>query len=384
MRTRLTTDGRTTCSSRCSRKCLVWDLSTSVPLDCTCSWWSLPRSFPCTIYLLHERSPSPVGILSTWRLQDRSSESTVHGTWIPSLRDQAWDMCVTQCGWPFDLRQARDFMTTLRATRKGKQQCGSNVHVQTGACQRTGARQALGQTHHSVCFSKTHAWNMLETLQFLIRSKSEKWEGRGLTVRLPSSLMPKRSVICHTITAMIWAQRSRLTYAAENSHIHHQTLDIHAFFRSQDWMVVLKRATGKNADFAVADFAIAHELELSSEKRWWFRFPGKNSRKSNGVSRQYTHKHCTYSAIQSLHKRGTHRTRLAQELHNIFVRLKRICHLVRACLTLCCSLTCRAPRAHLLPHSLFLLPRHQNTHYNRDNRTACRTKLRQCRARMET
>ena len=73
---------------------------------------------------------------------------------------------------------------------------------------------------------------------------------------------------------------------------------------------------------------------------------------------QYTHKHCTSSAVQSIHKRGTHRTRLAQELHNIFVRLKRICHLVRTCLTLCCSRTCVVPRAHLLPHSLFLLPRH--------------------------
>ena len=51
----------------------------------------------------------------------------------------------------------------------------------------------------------------------------------------------------------------------------------------------------------------------------------------------------------------------------IFVRLKRVCHLVRTCLTLCCSLTCRSPRAHLLPHSLFLQPRHQNTRYNRDN-----------------
>ena len=39
--------------------------------------------------------------------------------------------------------------------------------------------------------------------------------------------------------------------------------------------------------------------------------------------------------------------------------LKRVCHLVSSCLTLCCSLTCRAPRAHLLPHSLFLVPRHQ-------------------------
>ena len=51
----------------------------------------------------------------------------------------------------------------------------------------------------------------------------------------------------------------------------------------------------------------------------------------------------------------------------IFVRRKRICHLVRTCLTFCCSLTCRSPRADLLPHSLFFLPRHQNTLYNRDN-----------------
>ena len=59
-------------------------------------------------------------------------------------------MCVTQCGWLFDMSQMRDVMTTLRATRKGQQQCASNVHVQRGACQRTGARQALGQTHLSV------------------------------------------------------------------------------------------------------------------------------------------------------------------------------------------------------------------------------------------
>ena len=38
--------------------------------------------------------------------------------------------------------------------------------------------------------------------------------------------------------------------------------------------------------------------------------------------RQYTHKHCTYSAVQSLHKCGTHRTRLAQDFHNFFVLCK--------------------------------------------------------------
>ena len=35
--------------------------------------------------------------------------------------------------------------------------------------------------------------------------------------------------LLHTITAMgMWASPSRLTYAAENSHEHHQALDIHA------------------------------------------------------------------------------------------------------------------------------------------------------------
>ena len=39
----------------------------------------------------------------------------------------------------------------------------------------------------------------------------------------------------------------------------------------------------------------------------WKEFP-----KIDGVCRQYTHKHCTYSAAQPVHKRGTHITRLAQ------------------------------------------------------------------------
>ena len=63
------------------------------------------------------------------------------------------------------------------------------------------------------------------------------------------------------------------------------------------------------------------------------RFKEVTNANSILFSRQYTHKHCTYNAVQSLHKRGMHRTRLAQELHNIFVRLKRVCHLVRTSLT---------------------------------------------------
>ena len=57
----------------------------------------------------------------------------------------------------------------------------------------------------------------------------------------------------------------------------------------------------------------------------------------------------------------------AQELHNIFVRLERICHLVCTCLILCCSLTCRSLRAPHLPNSLFLPPRYKNTQHNQDN-----------------
>ena len=83
------------------------------------------------------------------------------------------------------------------------------------------------------------------------------------------------------------------------------------------------------------------------------------------VDRTPTHNTHLCSTVCSQARNASHA--LGSRLHNIFVRLKRICHLVRTCLTLCCSLTCRLPRAHHLLHSLFLLPRHQNTHYNQDN-----------------
>ena len=85
------------------------------------------------------------------------------------------------------------------------------------------------------------------------------------------------------------------------------------------------------------------------------------------------------------------RWRCRQDIHsqhttvqnNPFTKTERIarawfksqCHLcapekspvtVRTCLTRC-SLTCRLPRAHHLPHSLFLPPQHKNTQHNRDN-----------------
>ena len=49
----------------------------------------------------------------------------------------------------------------------------------------------------------------------------------------------------------------------------------------------------------------------------------------------------------------------------IFARLKRNCHLVlHMPHLLLLTLTCRLPRAHHLPHSLFLLTRHKNTQHN--------------------
>ena len=50
-----------------------------------------------------------------------------------------------------------------------------------------------------------------------------------LFVCLPLSYAQGNRHLLHTITAMgIWASPSRLTYAAENSRKHHQTLGIHA------------------------------------------------------------------------------------------------------------------------------------------------------------
>ena len=45
----------------------------------------------------------------------------------------------------------------------------------------------------------------------------------------------------------------------------------------------------------------------------------------------------------------------------IFVRLKRVLSSGVTYLIFCCSLTCRSPRAHHLPRSLFFLPQHKNT-----------------------
>ena len=84
--------------------------------------------------------------------------------------------------------------------------------------------------------------------------------------------------------------------------------------------------------------------------------------------RQDTHSQHTYVQYSSQARNASHALGSSHTgCSVIFVRLKRICHLVCTCLTRCCFLTCRLPRARPLPHSLFLLPRHKNTQHDRFN-----------------
>ena len=143
--------------------------------------------------------------------------------------------------------------------------------------------------------------------------------------------------------------------------------------RSENWMAALQRATEKQA--AASSSSISQwrtsqwqtswnsRQPASSEKRWWFLFPGKNSRVQKG--HPFTIHIC---AVQFVHKRGTHITRLAQvtRIAVIFALQKSLVVWWCTCLTLIGCLTCRLPRAHHLPHSLFLL-RHKNTQHNRYN-----------------
>ena len=74
-------------------------------------------------------------------------------------------------------------------------------------------------------------------------------------------------------------------------------------------------------------------------------------------------------AVQSFHKRGTNTTRLAQVITGCTSFLsawKESITWCCTCLFFCCSVTCRLPRAHHFPHSLFLLPLHVNTVYSKN------------------
>ena len=105
----------------------------------------------------------------------------------------------------------------------------------------------------------------------------------------------------------------------------------------------------------------------SSEKWWWFRFLGKNSRKSTGgVDTTPAHNPHLCSTVCSQARNAHHALGSSNHgLHVIFVRLKRICHMVLHMSHPCWSLPhlpCTTSTSSS-SFTLLFLPRHKNTHY---------------------
>ena len=87
--------------------------------------------------------------------------------------------------------------------------------------------------------------------------------------------------------------------------------------RSQNLLAVLQRATGKPAGSVfIFNFTVANELELMAayiiREMVVISVSWKELQKIDGECRQDTHSTTHICAVQSLHKRGTHTTRLAQ------------------------------------------------------------------------
>ena len=109
---------------------------------------------------------------------------------------------------------------TLRAVTKLK---GKGING-TGACHQS-ATQDLNKVS-ILCDSQKYTACL--DVHCSAYQRNERDEDL-LFVCLPLSYAQGNRHLLHTITAMgIWASPSRLTYAAENSRKHHQTLDIHA------------------------------------------------------------------------------------------------------------------------------------------------------------
>ena len=87
-------------------------------------------------------------------------------------------------------------------------------------CQEKG-KESNSATTLNKRLSAQQSERMLKTL--ILRNERDE------DLPFPLSYAQANRHLLHTITAMgIWASPSRLTYAAENSHEHHGTLDIHA------------------------------------------------------------------------------------------------------------------------------------------------------------
>ena len=123
---------------------------------------------------------------------------------------------------PTTLRANTQDMTTTVCQEKGKEG-NRRLSAQQSA---TSARQELDT--FSILRDSQNYTTILEK-----HFNSQKMRGAKTycSSACSLSLAQANRHLLHTITAMgIWASPSRLTYAAENSHQHHQTLDIHALF----------------------------------------------------------------------------------------------------------------------------------------------------------
>ena len=122
-----------------------------------------------------------------------------------------------------------------------------------------------------------------------IRLPRHKWPKSWSSMEDP--VVPLERILCgHLLAGLLWERQFQ------------KVLLEHGWEKAPNWeWLFVNRAKGLFLSVYADDFWLAG--------------------KSQHICRQCTHKHCTYSAVQSIHKRGTHRTRLAQELHNIFVRL---------------------------------------------------------------
>ena len=101
--------------------------------------------------------------------------------------------------------------------------------------------------------------------------------------------------------------------------------------RSENWMAVLQRESHGETRRQLLPLQHRSGKNSTSDKWWWFRFSGRNSRKSTGcVDRTPTHKTHLCTTVWS-QARTAHSMRLGQDqawFASIFVRQSKCCHLV--------------------------------------------------------
>ena len=118
--------------------------------------------------------------------------------------------------------------------------------------------------------------------------------------------------------------------------------------------ILSSQSTSWRQDMVIDNITVEMLTKEESTKHLGQKITFQQQDYQDHVDRTPTHNTHLCSTVWSQARKRTPRAWLKSHgLHFIFVRLKRICHLVRTCLTPCCSLTCFFPRAYHLPHSLF-------------------------------